>query len=364
MFACSFMRDSKKEFKASLYSYFFSRYKTLMNETSPNHIFPNTRLRRTRSAGWIRNMVRETNLAPNDLISPLFVLEGAGREEEVESLPGVARRSIDLTIEHCKEIRDLGIPAVALFPVVEADKKDKTGSESRNQDNLMCRAISAIKAALPDLGIITDVALDPYTTHGHDGVMRDDYIVNDETVALLVKQAMVQAQAGADIIAPSDMMDGRVAAIRKALEENKFYNTMILSYAAKYASGFYGPFRDAVGSADTLQGNKKSYQMDPANTDEAMREIALDIAEGADMVMVKPGGPYMDIIARAKTSFNVPLFAYHVSGEYAGLKAAAANEWLDYDICLAETLLGFKRAGCAGILTYGAMDMARLLQGQ
>jgi len=328
--------------------------------TSPS--FPQTRMRRNRSQGWIRDLVRENSLSAHDLIMPLFVIEGTAKEEPIASLPGISRRSIDLTIEHCKEIRDLGIPAIALFPVLDDSLKTDGGEESFNPENLMCRAIAAIKAAVPELGIIGDVALDPYTTHGHDGLMDGDEIKNDASIVVLAKQALAQAEAGVDIIAPSDMMDGRIGALRISLDSHNFKNTLIMSYAAKYASSFYGPFRDAVNSSGFLKGDKKSYQMDPANGEEAMQEIMMDISEGADMVMVKPGMPYLDIIARAKDTVSTPIFAYHVSGEYAMLKAASENGWLDYDSCLAETLIGFKRAGCRGILTYGGMDMARMLQ--
>ncbi len=278
-------------------------------------------------------------------------------------MPGVNRQSIDLTIEHIKEAADLGIPAIALFPVTTPEKKNERGSEATNPDNLICRTIHALKSSIPNIGIITDVALDPYTSHGHDGVLSPDgYVINDETIEILSRQALIQAQAGADIIAPSDMMDGRIKAIRKKLDDNSFQNIAILSYAAKYASAFYGPFRDAVNSGAALKGDKKTYQMNPANTDEALREVALDIAEGTDMIMVKPGLPYLDIIRRIKQSFHMPTFAYHVSGEFAMLKAASENGWLDYDSCLMESLLAFKRAGCDGILTYGAIDAAKILR--
>jgi len=306
--------------------------------TSPS--FPQTRMRRNRSQGWIRDLVRENSLSAHDLIMPLFVIEGTAKEEPIASLPGISRRSIDLTIEHCKEIRDLGIPAIALFPVLDDSLKTEGGEESFNPENLMCRAIAAIKAAVPELGIIGDVALDPYTTHGHDGLMDGDEIKNDASIVILAKQALAQAEAGVDIIAPSDMMDGRIGALRISLDSHNSVNS----------SGF-------------LKGDKKSYQMDPANGEEAMQEIMMDISEGADMVMVKPGMPYLDIIARAKDTVSTPIFAYHVSGEYAMLKAASENGWLDYDSCLAETLIGFKRAGCRGILTYGAMDMPHMLKG-
>ncbi|MGH1398281.1 MAG: porphobilinogen synthase [Alphaproteobacteria bacterium] len=321
------------------------------------------RMRRLRKSPWIRDMVAEHHLRVSDLILPLFVTEGEGVREAVSSLSGVERRSIDLTIEVVKGARDLGIPAIALFPVTPIEAKREDGAEAYNPDNLICRAIAAIKRGVPDIGIITDVALDPYTTHGHDGVLSDaGEILNDETLGILCKQAVVQAAAGADVIAPSDMMDGRVAVIREALDEAGFTDVSILSYAAKYASCFYGPFRDAVSSSGALKGDKKTYQMNPANSDEALREVALDIDEGADMVMVKPGLPYLDIVRRVREEFAMPTFAYHVSGEYAMLRAAAGNGWLDYEAALMETLLSFKRAGCDGILTYGAMDAAKILE--
>lgn len=311
----------------------------------------------------MRDLVTETRLNPADLIWPLFVLEGEKQKEDVSSMPGVQRTSIDLLIEKVKEARDLGISAVALFPVVDQSSKSENAQESYSPDNLMCRAIAAVKAAVPDMGIIADVALDPYTSHGHDGLLDSDgYVMNDETVEVLMRQAVVQASAGADIIAPSDMMDGRVEAIRGALDTNGNMNTAIMSYAAKYASAFYGPFRDAVGSSSALKGDKKTYQMNSANKREALHEVALDIEEGADMVMVKPGLAYLDIVKAVKDEFQWPTFAYHVSGEYAMLKAASDNGWLDYDAVMFETLLGFKRAGCDGILTYCALDAAKLLK--
>lgn len=328
--------------------------------------FPARRMRRLRSAGWIREMVQEHSLKAADLILPVFVTEGQNREEPIASMPGVNRASIDLTLEQVKQAADLGIPAIALFPVTPPEKKNERGSEAINPDNLICRAIQAIKSEIPNIGIITDVALDPYTSHGHDGVLcPEGKILNDESVEILARQALVQSQAGADIIAPSDMMDGRIAAIRRALDNNAQQDTAILSYAAKYASGFYGPFRDAVNSSSALKnnklGDKKTYQMNPANSNEAIHEVALDIEEGADMIMVKPGLPYLDIIHRIKTRFEMPTFAYHVSGEFAMLKAAAGQGWLDYDTCLMESLMAFKRAGCDGILSYGALDAAKLL---
>lgn len=310
----------------------------------------------------MRELATETRLHTSDLIWPVFITEGKNKAETIPSLPGVSRFSTDLAIEEIKKAADLGISAVALFPVVPEDKKTPDGAESYNPDNLICRALQDIKKACPDIGLISDVALDPYTTHGHDGLYQDGHILNDETVEILSKQALVQAEAGADIIAPSDMMDGRIGAIRKTLEENKFHDTLILSYAAKFASHFYGPFRDAVGSGSALKGDKKTYQMNPANASESLREVALDIAEGADMVMVKPGLPYLDIIKSVKDNFEIPVFAYHVSGEYAILKAAAEKGALDYESALLETLTAFKRAGATGIFTYAAMEAAKLLK--
>ena len=308
-------------------------------------------------------MVRETMLTPADLIWPLFVTEGESAEEPISTLPGVSRWSVDQIVARAAEAIDLGIPCIGLFPNTQADRRSDDGAEALNPDNLMCRAIRAIKAAHGDrIGVLTDVALDPYTAHGQDGLVDDDgYVLNDETVATLVDQAVNQADAGADIIAPSDMMDGRIGAIRKALEMNGHRNVQIMSYAAKYASAFYGPFRDAVGSRGLLKGDKKGYQMDPTNSDEAMREVAMDIAEGADSVMVKPGLPYLDIIRRVKDTFDVPVFAYQVSGEYAMIEAAAAAGAGDRDALVMETLTAFKRAGCSGILTYHAAHAARLL---
>ena len=310
-------------------------------------------------------MVRETMLCPADLIWPLFVTEGQSVEDPIATLPGVSRWSVDQIVMRAAEAIELGIPCIALFPNTQADRRSEDGAEASNPDNLMCRAIRAIKQAHGDqIGVLTDVALDPYTTHGQDGLIDDDgYVVNDETVAVLVDQAINQANAGADIIAPSDMMDGRVGAIRKALEMNGHHNVQIMSYAAKYASAFYGPFRDAVGSRGLLKGNKKCYQMDPANSDEAMREVAMEIAEGADSVMVKPGLPYLDIVRRVRERFDVPVFAYQVSGEYAMIEAAAAVGAGDRDALVLETLMAFKRAGCSGILTYHAALAARLLKG-
>jgi len=310
-------------------------------------------------------MVRETMLLPADLIWPLFVTEGEAVEEPILSLPGVSRWSVDQIVVRAAEAIDLGIPCIALFPNTQPERRSEDGEEALNPDNLMCRAIRAIKQAHGDaIGVLTDVALDPYTSHGQDGLIDDaGYVLNDETVAVLVDQAINQANAGADIIAPSDMMDGRIGAIRKALEMNGHTNVQIMSYAAKYASAFYGPFRDAVGSSGLLKGNKKCYQMDPANSDEAMREVAMDIAEGADSVMVKPGLPYLDIVRRVRDQFDVPVFAYQVSGEYAMIEAAAAAGAGDREALVLETLMAFKRAGCSGILTYHAALAARLLNG-
>jgi porphobilinogen synthase len=308
--------------------------------------------------------VAEARLDVADLIWPVFVVDGQGRGEPVPSMPGVERRSIDRVLPMLEEAAGLGIPAIALFPVTPVDLKTADGAEATNADNLMCRAVRAIKAALPDLGVVCDVALDPYTTHGQDGLIDDDgYVLNDETLAVLARQALVQAEAGCDVIAPSDMMDGRIGVIRKTLDEAGLQHTRIMSYAAKYASGFYGPFRDAVGSAGALGGRgKETYQLDPANADEALREVATDLAEGADMIMVKPGMPYLDIVRRVKDAFGVPTLAYQVSGEYAMIKAAALNGWLDGERAMDEALLGFKRAGCDGILTYAALDVARRLR--
>lgn len=327
--------------------------------------YPNTRLRRTRASGWSRALHRETLITPADLIWPLFVTEGEAVEEPITSLPGVSRWSVDGIVARAKEAVALGIPVVALFPNTQADRRSEDGAEAHNPDNLMCRAIRAIKDACgEELGVLTDVALDPYTSHGQDGLIDDaGYVINDETVAVLVDQAINQAEAGADIIAPSDMMDGRIHAIRMALEMGGHRNVQIMSYAAKYASAFYGPFRDAVGSGGLLKGDKKTYQMDPANGDEAMREVELDIAEGADSVMVKPGLAYLDIARRVKDAFGVPVFAYQVSGEYAMIEAAAATGAGDRDALVLETLLAFKRAGCSGVLTYHAPVAARLLNG-
>ncbi len=327
--------------------------------------YPATRLRRTRATGWSRALHRETVLTPADLIWPLFVTSGRGVEEPIGSLPGVSRWSIDGIAARAKEAAVLGIPCVALFPNTPADRRSPDGAEALNPDNLMCQAIRAIRDACgSDIGVLTDVALDPYTSHGQDGLVDDaGYVLNDDTVAVLVDQAINQAEAGADIIAPSDMMDGRIRAIRLALEMGGHHNVQIMSYAAKYASAFYGPFRDAVGSGGLLKGDKKTYQMDAANGEEALREVAMDIAEGADSVMVKPGLPYLDIVAKVKARFEVPVFAYQVSGEYAMIEAAVAAGAGEREALVLETLMAFKRAGCSGVLTYHAPLAARLLHG-
>jgi porphobilinogen synthase len=326
-------------------------------------MYPALRLRRTRSTAWSRALVRETHLAPAHLIWPLFVTSGVGVEEPIASLPGVSRWSVDGIVARAKEARDLGIGVVALFPNTPRELRTERGEEALNPDNLMCRAVKAIKDALgDDIGVLTDVALDPYTAHGHDGLVDGGgYVLNDATSEVLVAQALNQAAAGADIIAPSDMMDGRVGAIRDALEERGHVNVQIMSYAAKYASAFYGPFRDAVGSGGLLKGDKKTYQMDPANAEEALREVELDLAEGADSVMVKPGLPYLDIVRAVKERFEVPVFAYQVSGEYAMIEAAAAAGAGDRDALVLETLLAFRRSGCSGVLTYHAAHAAQLL---
>ena len=325
--------------------------------------FPHTRLRRLRATAFARNMVRESTLSPADFIYPVFVLEGSGQREAVPSMPGVERLSVDLLVELAKEADSLGIPAIALFPVIGQADKSLLGEAAYAEDGLVQRAVAELKSAVPALGIITDVALDPYTTHGQDGIIDGSgYVLNDVTRDALVKQALSHAAAGADVVAPSDMMDGRIGAIRTALESTGHVNTLILSYAAKYASSYYGPFRDAVGSAGNIKGgDKKTYQMDPGNTDEALHEVALDLQEGADMVMVKPGMPYLDIVRRVKTEFKVPTFAYQVSGEYAMHQAAFAQNWLNREAVMLESLLCFRRAGADGILTYFAMDAARLL---
>lgn len=324
--------------------------------------YPALRMRRARSAPWSRRLHAETVLTPADLIWPLFVTDGSGVEEPIASLPGVSRWSVDGIVARAREAAAAGIPCVALFPNTPHDLRTEDGREALNPDNLMCRAIRAIKDAVPDVGVLTDVALDPYTAHGHDGLVdASGYVLNDATAEMLVGQSLNQAAAGADVIAPSDMMDGRIGLIRAALEEGGHHNVQIMSYAAKYASAFYGPFRDAVGSRGLLKGDKKTYQMDPANAEEALREVALDLDEGADSVMVKPGLPYLDIVHRVKARFKVPVFAYQVSGEYAMIEAAAAAGAGDRDALVLETLMAFKRAGCSGVLTYHALHAARLL---
>ncbi|HEY8095963.1 MAG TPA: porphobilinogen synthase [Methylobacter sp.] len=332
--------------------------------TYNNINFPQTRMRRMRYNDFSRRLMRENHLSVDDLICPMFITEGSNQRQTISSMPGVERLSLDLLLEEAHQLYKLGIPAIALFPVTSADKKSEHAAEAYNPDGLTQRSVRALKKAIPELGIITDVALDPFTTHGQDGLVNSDgYVMNDETIEVLVKQALSHAEAGADIVAPSDMMDGRIGAIRQALEAQNHVNTLILAYSAKYASSFYGPFRDAVGSAGMLgKGNKYSYQMDPANSDEALREIQLDLQEGADMVMVKPGMPYLDIIRRVKDEYGVPTFAYQVSGEYAMLKAASMNGWLDEKQVVLESLLAFKRAGSDAILTYYAKSVAQWLQ--
>jgi porphobilinogen synthase len=332
---------------------------SVLPPASPAPVFPRTRLRRLRRFPWSRRLVAETVLRPADLIQPLFVIEGERRHEPVASMPGIERLSVDLLLAQVERALELDIPAVALFPCTPPARKSEGGEEAWNEDNLMCRAIRAIKRRLPEIGVITDVALDPYTTHGHDGLLIEGEIANDRTLEALRRQALVQAAAGADVIAPSDMMDGRVGAIRSALDDAGLEATMILAYSAKYASAFYGPFRDAVGSASSLgKADKKTYQMDPANAQEALREVALDIAEGADMVMVKPGLPYLDVIRRVKDEFRLPTLAYQVSGEYAMLKAAGERGWLDDELAMRESLMALKRAGADAILTYAALEVA------
>jgi porphobilinogen synthase len=320
------------------------------------------RPRRNRRAEWARRMVRENVLTADDLIWPIFVVDGARARVPVASMPGVERLSVDEAVREAERAAKLDIPCLALFPYTDPTLRDEDGTEALNPENLVCRAVRAIKQEVPEIGILCDVALDPYTSHGHDGLLRDGVILNDETVEVLVRQAMVQVEAGCDIIAPSDMMDGRVGAIRDALDEAGRTDTQIMAYAAKYASAFYGPFRDAVGSAKTLTGDKRTYQMDPANSDEALREVELDIAEGADMVMVKPGMPYLDIVRRVKDEFQMPTFVYQVSGEYAMIMAAAQNGWLDGDRAMIESLVAFKRAGASGVLTYFAPTVAERLK--
>ena len=330
-------------------------------------MYPQLRMRRLRRHDWTRRLVAENNLSAADLIWPIFVIEGENKREAIASMPGVERLSWDLAVAAAKEAASLGIPVIALFPSTDPKLKTDDGREAFNSGNLICRTVRAIKQAVPEIGVLCDVALDPYTSHGHDGLVQDGDVHNDATIGVLVKQALVQAEAGCDIIAPSDMMDGRVGAIRDALEENGHHNVLIMAYAAKYASAFYGPFRDAVGTAKTVSapglksGDKRSYQMDPANSDEALREVALDLDEGADMVMVKPGMPYLDLVRRVKDEFGVPTFAYQVSGEYSMLCAAFEKGWLERDRAILESLTGFKRAGASGILTYFALEAAKLI---
>lgn len=319
------------------------------------------RLRRNRRFDWTRRLVRENTLTVDDLILPVFIIEGENASEDIAAMPSVIRLSIDKAVDLVREARDLGIPAVAPFPNVSLEKRDQTGSEITNPDNIICAFTRAVKDAVPDIGVITDAALDPFTDHGHDGVLRDGVIVNDESVARIVEGALVQAKAGADIIAPSDMMDGRIGAIRQALDDEGFRDVSILSYTAKYASAFYGPYREAIGTDGLLQGDKKTYYVDPANSQDAIREAELDMSEGADMLMVKPGMPYLDIIRRMKDETGMPVFAYQVSGEYSMIEAAAANGWIDGERAMMESLLAFKRAGADGILSYFALRVARLL---
>ncbi len=326
--------------------------------------YPAIRMRRMRRDPFSRALMRENTITASDLIYPVFILDGSNQRQQVGSMPGVERMSVDLLLEVADDCVKLGIPALALFPVIDSSFKTPDGIEATNPDGLVPRAVRQLKRHFPELGIITDIALDPYTSHGQDGLINDDgYVLNDETIEMLIRQALTQAEAGVDVVAPSDMMDGRIGAIRQGLEQQGFIHTRIMAYSAKYASAFYGPFRDAVGSGASLgKADKNTYQMDPANTDEALREVALDIAEGADMVMVKPGMPYLDVVRRVKDEFKVPTFAYQVSGEYAMLKAAAQNGWLDHDKVMMESMMAFKRAGADGVLTYFARDIARLLK--
>ena len=324
--------------------------------------YPTTRMRRNRTNESVRQLVAENSLSSQDFIWPAFIIDGEGKRESVSAMPGVERLSVDLIVEAAQEAEELGIPAIALFPNTDPSKKTADAFEALNPENLINSATRAVRKACPDMMIVCDVALDPYTSHGHDGLLREDQILNDETIEVLVQQALVQAEAGCDSIAPSDMMDGRIQAIRETLDQSGHENVRIISYAAKYASGFYGPFREAVGSQAALKGDKRTYQMDPANSDEALREVAMDLEEGADMVMVKPGLPYLDIIRRIRETFGVPTLAYQVSGEYSMIKAAAANGWLDEEKAMMESLMAFKRAGTCGILTYFAKDAARRLK--
>ena len=329
---------------------------------NPPQMFPATRLRRNRKAAWSRALVAENALQVSDLIWPMFVIDGEKTTDPVASMPGVERYSVDLAVRKAEEAAALGIPLIALFPNTRQELRTADAKEALNGNNLVCKAVRAIKAAVPEIGIMCDVALDPYTSHGHDGLMEKGEIVNDASVEVLVKQALLQAEAGCDVVAPSDMMDGRIGAIRQGLESNGHTNVQIMAYSAKYASGFYGPFREAVGSSGTLTGDKRSYQMDPSNTDEALREVGLDISEGADMVMIKPGMPYLDVLARVKQAFAVPTFVYQVSGEYAMLMAAIERGWLERKKVVPESLMAFKRAGADGILTYFALEMAKVLK--
>jgi porphobilinogen synthase len=335
-----------------------------VQEASSSPLALPQRPRRNRKAEWSRRLVRENALTTDDLIWPMFLIEGTEGRQAIASMPGVERLTVGEAVREAERAAALRIPAIALFPNTDPSLRDETGSEALNARNLVCRAVREIKRAVPQIGIVTDVALDPYTSHGHDGVMQGDRILNDETVDILVRQALIQAEAGADVIAPSDMMDGRVGAIRMALDQAGFRDVQIMAYAAKYASAFYGPFRDAIGTNATLIGDKRTYQMDPANSDEAMREVALDLDEGADMIMVKPGLPYLDIVRRVKDTFAVPTFAYQVSGEYAMIEAAGANGWIDRDRAMMESLVAFKRAGADGILTYFAPRVAEKLKAQ
>ena len=323
--------------------------------------FPATRLRRNRHDAWTRRLVAESRLSVDDLIWPIFLIEGEGRRTEVASMPGVGRVTVDLLPGHVEEAVRLGVPAIALFPATPSERKDADGTEATNPENLVCRAARLLKREFPDTGLVGDVALDPYTDHGHDGVLRDGYVANDESLAVLTRQALVQAEAGIDVLASSDMMDGRIGAIRAALDGQGLIHTRIMSYAAKYASAFYGPFRDALGTAGALKGDKKTYQMDPANSDEALREVEMDLLEGADMIMVKPGMPYLDIVRRVHERFACPTFAYQVSGEYAMIAAASERGWLDRRRAMLESLIAFKRAGASGVLTYFAVEAARAL---
>jgi len=329
---------------------------------NPTGQYPETRMRRLRAAPWSRRLVAESRLGPQDLVYPMFVIDGEDTSEDVASMPGVQRHSIDRLVDAAREAADLGIPMVAIFPNIDQSQKNAEGSEALNPDNLVCRAAAALKDADLSVGVMCDLALDPFTDHGHDGLLKDGVILNDETIEVLCAQAIVQAKAGCDVIAPSDMMDGRIGAVRAALDGAGFQNVILAAYAAKYASAFYGPFRDAVGSGTVLAGDKKTYQMDPANGDEALREVALDLAEGADMVLVKPGMPYLDIVHRVKAAFGAPTLAYQVSGEYAMILAGVERGWMDRDRAVFESLLGFKRAGADAILTYFALEAARRLQ--